>query len=62
MLKPVSEVSKLTTKKGYANGFTIDHILTFSLPNKIILSIKIPFCDNFFRSFHLLFGAFVPIP
>ncbi len=44
-------------KKGYANGFTVDHILTFSLPNKIILFIKIPFCDNFFRSFHLLFGV-----
>ena len=56
--KTVSEVSKLATKnKGMSNGFAVDHTLTFSLPNKIILFIKIPFCDNLFRSFHLLFGV-----
>lgn len=56
--KTVSEVSKLATKnKGMPNGFAVDHTLTFSLPNKIILLFKVPLCNDFFRSFHLLFGV-----
>ncbi|MEQ6219825.1 hypothetical protein ABMB44_15590 [Levilactobacillus brevis] len=34
-----------------------NHTLTFSLPNKIILLFKVPLCNDFFRSFHLLFGV-----